>query len=214
MNIPSFPFVLSLSKGQAFYYQHIMDDPVYQTARQLLIPYGTNVVPRYYLEAEVARGELGDLCIHYSIAGDLSDIVFPSYVPYGSRQDGLWKHTCFEMFIRPLEQSGYAEFNFSPSTAWAGYWLRGYRASLEPLNVALNVIDMEPKINRLDLYVTLDASECAELPMDADWHVNLTAVIEEVDGTKSYWALKHPEGEPDFHDPDCFTLSLPAPGRA
>src|SRR3546814_10579152 len=35
----------------------------------------------------------------------------------------------------------------------------------------------------------------------------LSAVIEETDGTKSYWALRHPPGKPDFHHPDCFALT-------
>lgn len=47
-----------------------------------------------------------------------------------------------------------------------------------------------------------------------DTKMNLTAVIEEKDGTKSYWALKHPDGPPDFHNPDCFVARLPAPERA
>lgn len=38
----------------------------------------------------------------------------------------------------------------------------------------------------------------------------ITAVIEETDGTKSYWALAHPAGKPDFHHPDGFVLELPA----
>ncbi len=42
----------------------------------------------------------------------------------------------------------------------------------------------------------------------------LSAVIEELDGTKSYWALRHPPGKPDFHHPDCFQLTLGAPGAA
>ena len=41
--------------------------------------------------------------------------------------------------------------------------------------------------------------------------MGLCAVIEEKDGTKSYWALAHPPGDkPDFHDPACFALELPA----
>lgn len=41
--------------------------------------------------------------------------------------------------------------------------------------------------------------------------LNLAAVIEENDGTKSYWALHHPDPEkPDFHHPDSFVLKLPA----
>jgi hypothetical protein len=39
-----------------------------------------------------------------------------------------------------------------------------------------------------------------------------SAIIEEEDGTKSYWALAHPrEGPPDFHHPSCFVLELPPP---
>ena len=41
--------------------------------------------------------------------------------------------------------------------------------------------------------------------------MGLSAIIEETDGTKSYWALAHPPGEePDFHDPACFALELAA----
>jgi len=39
--------------------------------------------------------------------------------------------------------------------------------------------------------------------------VGLSAVIEESDGTKSYWALAHGSDKPDFHDPDCFVARLP-----
>ena len=40
------------------------------------------------------------------------------------------------------------------------------------------------------------------------WEINLTAVLEEQDGTKSYWALAHPPEKPDFHMPDCFIGKL------
>ena len=42
------------------------------------------------------------------------------------------------------------------------------------------------------------------------WELGLSAILEEKDGTKSYWALAHPEGDkPDFHDPACFAAHLP-----
>ena len=41
--------------------------------------------------------------------------------------------------------------------------------------------------------------------------IGLSAVIEEVGSIKSYWALQHPPGRPDFHHPDCFALELAAP---
>jgi hypothetical protein len=45
--------------------------------------------------------------------------------------------------------------------------------------------------------------------VQASHRLALSAVIEETDGRKSYWALAHPPGTPDFHHPDCFTLELP-----
>ena len=37
---------------------------------------------------------------------------------------------------------------------------------------------------------------------------NLAVVLEERDGTKSYWALAHAPDKPDFHAPDCFIAKL------
>ena len=36
------------------------------------------------------------------------------------------------------------------------------------------------------------------------------AVVEESDGTRSYWALKHPPGRPDFHHAAAYALDLAA----
>ena len=41
------------------------------------------------------------------------------------------------------------------------------------------------------------------------WDLNLSAVLEEADGTRSYWALAHPAEKPDFHAADCFVAKLP-----
>ena len=42
------------------------------------------------------------------------------------------------------------------------------------------------------------------------WEFGLSAVLEETDGTKSYWAVAHPDGDkPDFHDAVCFAAHLP-----
>lgn len=60
-------------------------------------------------------------------------------------------------------------------------------------------------------------SACLEDPAfggPGPWVAAISAVIEEADGTKSYWALAHPPGEPDFHHPDCFVLDLPPPDSA
>jgi hypothetical protein len=38
--------------------------------------------------------------------------------------------------------------------------------------------------------------------------LGLSAVVEEENGTLSYWALKHPRDKPDFHCPDGFVFEL------
>lgn len=119
-----------------------------------------------------------------------------------ARTDGLWQTTCFEMFVKPVGGDEYFEFNFSPSTAWAAYRFTEYRGNATDLEIAAPVI--EPVEHGVRVEVDLSA-----LP-PPPWRVGLTAVIEEIDGTKSYWALAHPDGPPDFHANACFALEVPA----
>lgn len=122
------------------------------------------------------------------------------------RTEGLWQTTCFELFVKPAGGEAYYEFNFAPSTAWAAYRLEGYRAGMADLPLPVPVI--EPLADGVRVEVDLTG-----LPPGA-WYFGLTAVIEEADGTKSYWALAHPPEKPDFHDPACFALELPAANAA
>jgi len=122
----------------------------------------------------------------------------------GQRRDGLWQTTCFEAFVRCHGAIGYHEFNFAPSGDWASYSFDAHRAGMRD-GPGIPLIERTGD----DMNVTLDLSAYPDL-VGTDWHVGLSAVIEEQDGTKSYWALKHPEGAPDFHDAACFVLELPA----
>lgn len=124
----------------------------------------------------------------------------------GQRRDNLWQTTCFEAFIRAAGAIGYHEFNFSPSGDWASYSFDAHRAGMRDAP-GQPVIERTPE----GMNVTLDLSAYPDLT-GTDWHVGLTTVIEEKDGTKSYWALKHPTSAPDFHDAACFILELPALG--
>ena len=45
---------------------------------------------------------------------------------------------------------------------------------------------------------------CRVCHVNALWRLGLSAVIEDTSGRKSYWALAHPPGKPDFHHADCF----------
>jgi hypothetical protein len=119
-----------------------------------------------------------------------------------TRADGLWKTTCFELFLG-LSGTAYREFNFAPSTQWAAYDFPAYRA--EGQNAPITA----PQINQ-------NAATCrVTLPsgtLTGATRAGLTAVINE-GGHISYWALSHAGPRPDFHDASCFTLSI-APAEA
>lgn len=148
--------------------------------------------------------------IEFRVSHDGS-LVLPSMLGPG-RADELWKTTCFEVFLMPSGGSGYVEFNLSPSFRWAAYGFDGYREGMRNIDLAF-----EPEI-------TITPETPGHFWLDADLDLskvgsggaamNLTAVIEEKDGTKSFWALEHPAGAPDFHNADCFVARLPAPDRA
>lgn len=133
------------------------------------------------------------------------DIRWPRPATPG-RADGLWRTTCFELFLRFDDDERYVEFNFSPSTRWAAYAFDGYRDGMKPLDVTPPPIERTPT----GIVATVDLGD---LPR-GEHRMALTAVIEEIDGTQSYWSLAHPPGAPDFHHPACFVARLPAPDAA
>ena len=124
------------------------------------------------------------------------------------RADDLWKTTCFEFFAKPKRGETYFEFNLSPSFEWAAYGFDRYRVERRPL-----ALRRDPEISITPVGFFLGAELDLDMLGEAHACLGLSAVIEENDGTKSYWALAHPPGDkPDFHDPACFALELPPGG--
>lgn len=153
----------------------------------------------------------GRLWLRYHVDGPLEDLVLPDPAD-PTRTEGLWQTTCCELFLSRDGGPGYLEFNFAPSSKWAAYRFADYRAGAEDLPLAVAPeIALGASASHLALEVILDLPpEWQNSPLIAA----VSAVIEEMDGTKSYWALQHPPGKPDFHHPDCFQLPLGAPDAA
>ncbi len=57
------------------------------------------------------------------------------------------------------------------------------------------------------LRASLDVGQLS-LARRSTLRVGLSAVIEEVGGHRSYWALAHPSGKPDFHHSNSFVLEV------
>jgi hypothetical protein len=126
------------------------------------------------------------------------------------RTDELWQTTCFEAFLRPRASDAYVELNLSPSGDWAAFRFDGYRSGKRNAR-----IECKPDRNvwlkdgvRMQ-EATFDFSRETMLDAAIPWEIGLSAVIEEEDGAKSYWALAHGPGPPDFHNPACFAYHLP-----
>jgi hypothetical protein len=152
---------------------------------------------------EVARPRAGGLLLSYEVAGAIGELRLPPTAA-PARADELWRHTCFEAFIRPAAGEDYFELNFAPSTQWAAYRFDGYRSGMRAAEIAVPRIEVQSVSRRLTLQSALDLDAFPPGP----WTLGLSAVIEEASGRLSYWALVHPPGRPDFHHADCFACEI------
>jgi hypothetical protein len=156
------------------------------------------------IEVDVERPRSGTLLLSYQVTGNIGDLCIPP-VAAAVRTDELWRHTCFEAFVRPTSAEAYYEFNFAPSTQWASYRFDGYRSGMR---VASDIAPPRIEVKSAPDRYTLQASLELGPPTNAKCRLGIAAVIEEVSGRLSYWALAHPDGKPDFHRADCFTCEI------
>lgn len=172
------------------------------------------------LQGAVERTEDGGLRLQYRLSGDLAQVLFPApQVPVFT--DGLWEHTCFELFVGVQGESAYHEFNFSPSGQWAAYAFSGYREKMGQKSFpspsffkggglgrdSANCYGVESSFRVCTrgseggfiLETLIPTTDLPANPEHKPYALSLTAVIETTTGEKSYWALQHTLDHPDFH---------------
>ena len=148
-------------------------------------------------------GAVASTNIWFGIGAPASRFVIPEAEDPG-RADDLWETTCLEAFLRPAGDAAYREWNFAPSGNWAAYDLSSYRDGKSEADVTDPYIRMEDNLTWWALGATI------AVDAEIQWELGLSAVLEEKDGTKSYWALAHSsEEKPDFHEAACFIAHLP-----
>lgn len=143
------------------------------------------------------------LSFEFLVRGDIGAVRWPA-AGEAERKDGLWKTTCFEVFLTMDTPGSYAEFNFSPSGDWAAYAFSGYREGMTPLRCASPDIEVHRASSATRISIRLNEFDSAILTSDGK--LAASAVIEDGSGTLHYWALAHPGPKPDFHHPDSFIL--------
>jgi hypothetical protein len=160
------------------------------------------------IEVEIADLWPDSLDLSYVLIGDVTAIEFPAIVA-PVRQDELWRHTCFEAFLWKSSGTEYYELNFSPSTQWAAYHFSSYRSGMrEVAEINAVRIQTDARSSSFELQASVEPNRLLSLEGSNIWRLGLSAVIEEKSGRKSFWALEHPPGKPDFHHSDGFLHEL------
>ncbi len=166
------------------------------------------------IETRVSWTTRGSLALTYCLKGDIARLKVPR-LRLPRRSDGLWQHTCFEVFIAVKGEPSYCEFNFALSGEWAAYSFKSYRDGRPIEDDGLHpkiVVRSAANSFELGSLVRLDRLPLAR--RGTSLRLGLSAVIEENDGTLSHWALKHPPGKPDFHHLESFALELALPDKS
>jgi hypothetical protein len=137
------------------------------------------------------------LLLRFRLEGDLDRLLLPGFTET-RREDRLWRSTCFEIFLNH-NVAAYREYNFAPDGRWSAYRFGSYRHARSNLpNRCIVSSGREMDFFWCDAVV---------IGQQVEGHrIGLSAIIENTSGFKSFWALKHPAGQADFHHEDCFAL--------
>ncbi len=163
------------------------------------------------IASRALRPQLDTLHLTYTLTGEIGRLRLPPPRPT-RRADRLWQHTCFEAFVSLQGDSAYHEFNFAPSGEWAAYAFCHYRERAPLATEAVApAITVGRAADSFEIRAVVRLDLLLRIQTPARLRLGLSAVIEEEDGTLSYWALRHPPGKPDFHHPDGFVLVIDPP---
>ena len=152
--------------------------------------------------AQLTVASDNQLLLRFRIDGHEA-LVIPPFAGLG-RADELWRTTCFELYVQGAD-TAYFEFNFSPSRRWAAYSFTDYREGMRDLPMGHEPVCEFAEGER---FFVMDVRLSAATLPPQPWTVGLSAIIEEEGGVKSYWALAHAPGKPDFHHPACVALTI------
>ncbi|MFS4457627.1 DOMON-like domain-containing protein [Bdellovibrio sp. HCB2-146] len=172
-----------------------------------LIPFAnTPLSDLFKVEAEVYTETLESLLIEYKVSGPLHQLIFPVQSFVESRRDELWKATCLEAFFSTdsAASTPYIEMNCAPNGDWNAYEFSSYRQGMKASeDLKVRLIHREGSEEEVLFRVRIEGASLR----GKKW-ASLTTILQFQDGTHSYWALKHPRPQPDFHDKGAFIAPL------
>ena len=148
------------------------------------------------------------LTLRYQLSGPLQQLRIPEPNANPRRLDALWQSTCLECFLAFPKDPGYWELNISPTGDWNFYRLDGYREGLRPEPACPEA----PRLQRRERSGMLEFEVRVVLPPQLAeapaLELAVSAVVATRDAAISYWALRHPCPQADFHHRGGFALRL------
>lgn len=176
-----------------------------------LIPFDSSDAPPIEIQCTGSLStEHHQVKLCFELTGTIEEIELDSLIPNPERSDNLWQTTCFEFFVKSDNSTNYWEYNLSPSSNWAIYGFSDYRKNrfdeLSISNIGIN-IDMLSKNYKLSSILPLPKALHGQ-----NLEIGISSVIQDKSGNIYYYALKHAKthskAEPDFHDKNCFSISI------
>jgi hypothetical protein len=166
----------------------------------------SNSLPSLEIKGQIDR-RFERLAIDYHLSGDLKDIIIPHPVNSPIRQHELWEETCLEFFLGVSNSPQYWEINLSPTGDWNVYSFQDYRQGMQE-EVAFSALPfrIQTQANAWQLDLEFDLSKIALT--DSSLQIAICAVIKQINGEISYWALTHRGLQADFHRRDSFLVEL------
>jgi hypothetical protein len=171
-----------------------------------LTPFPGGTPPAVRLEV-VLRRQQDVLLLCYLLRGPLAELAIPDRAGQAERLDGLWRQTCFELFLAPAAGRNYWEVNLSPAGHWNVYAFDDYRSGMRP-EAAVSSLSFNVVKEETSLAVVLELPVSGLVRSGASLAVGPAGVLAATNNETSYWALQHHGPCADFHRRDSLTVIL------
>jgi hypothetical protein len=167
------------------------------SATHVLTPFPGANPPPVRVEV-VLRRQQDVLLLCYLLRGPIGELAIPGRAEQPERRDGLWRQTCFELFLAPAEDRQYWEVNLSPAGHWNIYAFDDYRTGMRP-EAAIRSLSFNVVREETSLAVVLELPVRSLAQTGGRLAVGPAVVLAARNGELSFWALQHHGPHADFH---------------
>jgi len=150
-----------------------------------------------------------ELEVVFTLKGDITTLNLPKPVEFPKRVEGLYHHTCIEVFLKRGKK--YLEWNFAFSGDWCLFLFDGYRTRAkykipnESELFSLSHISQSSSEASIKALIYLDKLDFLE---ETESEIGFSAILEHPKSILSYWALTHLGNKPDFHQEKSFIAKI------